>query len=207
MSDPPPSLPDPSPTPLPSDPSVADLVNSFARGPLTFDEAALRLEAIMSHPDSDPRLKSLINTRLIIGAGPGGRRKANRWSSEEDERLVNAVRANGTEDWTLIAASVGGGRTRAQCAQRWNRGLDPKISKANWSREEELKLIGAVEFHGARAWTKVAGDLGNRSDVQCRFRYSFLMAKAKEAGGPIQPISPSREAIVGAHGGDGLVIP
>jgi len=29
----------------------------------------------------------------------------------------------------VVASFVGNGRTRAQCAQRWSRGLNPKICK------------------------------------------------------------------------------
>ena len=57
-------------------------------------------------------------------------RKARQWTLEEDQRLMNAINANGTENWPLIASLVGD-RTIAQCTQRWNRVLNPKISKAN----------------------------------------------------------------------------
>jgi hypothetical protein len=37
--------------------------------------------------------------------------------------------------------------------------------------------------------------MGNRSDVQCRWRYRFLAKKAEEARTEIRPISP----LIGSH--------
>jgi hypothetical protein len=120
---------------------------------------------------------------------PGSRRKRKHWTADEDERLVSAVQHHGLDNWPLIASIVGGGRTRAQCTQRWHRGVDPKLLKCNWSREEERKLLDSVAVHGEAAWTRVAADLGNRSDVQCRFRYRFLCKKVKDMGTKVRPIS------------------
>jgi hypothetical protein len=56
-------------------------------------------------------------------------------------------------------------------------------------------LIDTVQKLGQKAWTRVASTLGNRSDVQCRWRYRFLAKKAEEARTEIRPISP----LVGSH--------
>jgi hypothetical protein len=74
--------------------------------------------------------------------------------------------------------------------QRWNRVLDPKIDKANWSFEEEQRLIALVGLYGSRAWSKISQELGHRSDVQCRFRWHFLNKKAEEIGSEVRPVSP-----------------
>lgn len=125
----------------------------------------------------------------------GFRKKARPWTAEEDQRLTNAINANGTENWPLVATLVGGDRTRSQCSQRWHRVLDPKISKCNWSREEEQKLLNAVQEYGNKAWTRIATEMGNRSDVQCRFRYKFLLKKATENQTEIGPISASQDTL------------
>ena len=109
----------------------------------------------------------------------GIRQKSRPWTAEEDERLKQGVTENGPNNWGVVATFVGGGRSRAQCSQRWNRVIDPKISKANWTAEEEEKLLNAVEAFGQKAWTRVASEFGNRSDVQCRFKYNFIMKKKK----------------------------
>jgi hypothetical protein len=57
-------------------------------------------------------------------------------------------------------------------------------------------LIDAVQTYGPKAWTRIASELGGRTDVQCRFRYKFLCKKATEAGTPVTPISMPRAKIV-----------
>jgi hypothetical protein len=122
----------------------------------------------------------------------GLRKRPAHWLPDEDERLNNAVKVHGTENWAAVARAVAT-RTRAQCAQRWHRGLNPTIDKSTWSFEEEQRLIDAVLTYGTKAWTRVAAALGNRSDVQCRWRYRFLVKKANAAQTTVQPISPHAE--------------
>lgn len=99
------------------------------------------------------------------------RRKTRQWTHTEDIRLLAAIMRYDKEDWQQIANFVGNGRIKCQCAQRWTRGLNPKIKKSLWSEEEELKLLNAINNHGDRAWSKIASDMGDRSDVQCRYHY------------------------------------
>lgn len=108
------------------------------------------------------------------------RAKAKRWTAEEDEKLRQAILLHGTTNWQAVASFVGNDRTRAQCSQRWNRVLNPEISKANWSKEEEELLLKSVNQFGNKAWTRVAQQFGNRSDVQCRFKYNYLMKKLEQ---------------------------
>lgn len=102
-------------------------------------------------------------------------KKTHAWTANEDQRLCDAVREFGTDNWTLIAQFVGNGRTRAQCSQRWLRGLNPSISKTLWSEEEDNLLIDTVKRLGSKSWGKIAAVLGNRCDVQCRYRYNILV--------------------------------
>lgn len=102
------------------------------------------------------------------------RHKTRPWIPYEDQRLLAAILRYGFDNWVLIAEFVGNGRTRSQCSQRWNRGLNPKISKGTWSKEEEEKLLRLVSENGDKSWTKISMKFGNRSDVQCRYRYQQL---------------------------------
>ena len=103
------------------------------------------------------------------------RRKTRPWSSIEDIRLLAGIHRYGLDNWQLIARFVGNARTRAQCAQRWSRGLDPRISKDQWSHEDETKLISLIETSGNKNWTLIASQIGNRSDVQCRYHFLQLL--------------------------------
>ena len=106
-------------------------------------------------------------------AMPSGK-KIRPWTAIEDMRLLAGINKHGLEAWGTVAQFVGNSRTKAQCAQRWSRGLDPRIAKAHWSREEDQMLMLSVEKHGVKCWTLVARDIPSRSDVQCRYRYNQL---------------------------------
>lgn len=103
------------------------------------------------------------------------RRKTKIWTLEEDQRLLAAIDKYGTDNWKLIAKMVGNGRNRSQCSQRWLRGLNPKLRKEPWSADEDERLLGAVKKYGARGWTKIGDVVGNRCDVQCRYRFLQLV--------------------------------
>jgi hypothetical protein len=96
----------------------------------------------------------------------------------EDQRLLAGITRFGPDNWAPVAAFVGNGRTRSQCAQRWNRGINPSISKEPWTVGEEEELKRLVKLNSESSWHKIAGELGNRSDVQCRYHY-IQMQKGK----------------------------
>jgi hypothetical protein len=102
------------------------------------------------------------------------RKKTRSWTEYENQRLLAGIHRFGIDDWQSVAAFVGNGRTRAQCSQRWIRGLDPRICKDRWTFEDDQKLEELVNCYGTRNWTKVAGEMGNRSDVQCRYHYKQM---------------------------------
>ena len=99
-------------------------------------------------------------------------RKSGNWTPSEDAKLIEAVTKLGTNNWGAIAEYVGNGRTKSQCSQRWDRTLDPTISRDEWTTEETKKLIAAVKKYGTKSWVKVSKEIGTRSDVQCRYRYN-----------------------------------
>jgi hypothetical protein len=138
------------------------------------------------------------------------RRKMKMWSTYEDNRLMAGIYRFGINNWAPISRFVGNGRTRAQCAQRWARGLNPRICKDVWAPEEDMRLVQLVQRFGDKAWTKISGSMGNRSDVQCRYHYHQLtkdMAQLVQMGvgdqgngfpsfiqenGAIAPVIPGR---------------
>ena len=136
-----------------------------------------RIEAILN--TSDTPLKNEIND-MNVDSLSNMRKKTRPWSQTEDTRLLAGVHRYGLDNWILVAKFVGNCRTRAQCAQRWFRGLDPRISRQHWSQEEEKRLFALIEIYGDKSWIKVASELGNRSDVQCRYHYLQLQKEAKK---------------------------
>lgn len=107
------------------------------------------------------------------------RKKSRAWSDYEDLRLLAGIHRFGLDGWGSVAQFVGNSRTKAQCCQRWCRGLDPKISKIQWTKEEDHKLLDLVAQYGQKAWTKIAAEFGNRCDVQCRYRYKQLSSTTR----------------------------
>ena len=102
------------------------------------------------------------------------RRKANLWTPLEDQRLLYGMHIYGYDNWVAVAQFVGNHRTKAQCSQRWFRGLDPKVIKGPWTEEEEMELVRLVGIYGVKSWKQISMELKNRSDAQCRYRYNLL---------------------------------
>jgi hypothetical protein len=46
--------------------------------------------------------------------------------------------------------------------------------KATWTAEQDEQLLMLVALYGEKCWTRVAMGIGNRCDVQCRYRYNVL---------------------------------
>jgi len=123
------------------------------------------------------------------------RKKTRSWTDYEDQRLLAGIHRFGLDNWQTIASFVGNGRTRAQCSQRWVRGLDPRISKDRWTKEDESLLLELVNQYGSKSWTKIASEMGNRSDVQCRYHYKQM---THDDSGDSEKLLPSRISTSGS---------
>jgi hypothetical protein len=127
------------------------------------------------------------------------RRKPRPWSQPEDVRLLAGIHRFGADNWGAVAQFVGNGRTRAQCSQRWIRGLDPRICKDKWSDSDEHRLLELVKEDGSKGWTKVATSLGNRSDVQCRYHF-FQMKREGRLPPDFSDLLPAEESTAKPRG-------
>jgi len=140
----------------------------------------------IKNTENEKPLKSIKDDRgwgAKVGKNPKKRKEPIPWSEYEDNRLFMALHIFGTNFWYNISAIVGNGRTRSQCMQRWCRVLDPRISKKKWTTEEDEQLCALVALNG-ESWLQIASIMGNRSDVQCRYRYKQL----KSGKQPFEPI-------------------
>jgi hypothetical protein len=102
------------------------------------------------------------------------RKQGESWTEYEDTRLLAGIHKFGLESWGSIARFVGNSRSKAQCSQRWTRGLDPRLSRSQWSSAEDQRLRDLVQQYGEKSWTRIALKFGNRCDVQCRYRFHQL---------------------------------
>lgn len=151
-----------------------------------------KLKEIISVPETP-----LANVDVEDPDGESTKRKKTRtWSAEEDNRLIMGVYKFGVDNWNSIALFVGHSRNRSQCSQRWIRVLDPRISKAPWSEEENNQLMALVKKYGTKMWVKVASEMERRSDVQCRYRFKQL-TNSRDDDSPIQtpqiPVNPPKQ--------------
>ena len=156
------------------------------------DDALVQLNEIMTLPEEPLTYHEQHDLDFGTATSSDGkqispiRKKTRTWTAAEDKRLLAGVARYGIDNWQMVAHFVGNGRNRAQCSQRWTRGLNPKISKKNWSAEDDKQLQELVELYGDKSWTKIANILGNRSDVQCRYHYKQLTTSSEESNSKIE---------------------
>ena len=110
-----------------------------------------------------------------------------KWSDTEDLRLLAAINHYGLNDWVNVAKFVGNDRKKSQCSQRWNRVLNPDISKTTWTEEEDKKLMDLILELGDKSWCSISKRMNKRSDAQCRYRY--LTALKNKMQPPSQQIN------------------
>ena len=86
-----------------------------------------------------------------------------RWSSAEDNKLVELVRTNTKNfdtniGWSEISSFLPG-RSEVQCRARWKNHLQPDLVKGPWTKEEDSLVIDLVNKHGPRKWAFIAKHL------------------------------------------------
>lgn len=121
------------------------------------------------------------------------RGKSIKWSKDEDQRLLDAVKKFDAEidavkkfgmKWNAVAAVVGS-RTPIQCGQRWRKSLRPELAnvkKGLWCDSEDDRLRELVSSLGTeKTWHNIAEGMGyTRTPKQCKERWhNFLDPKLR----------------------------
>jgi hypothetical protein len=96
------------------------------------------------------------------------------FTKEEDMLLFNFVNQYG-EDWNFIS-SLMINRNPRQIRERYRFYLDPSISKAPWTREEDLKLIELIKQYRT-SWKKIAESFEGRNEVNVKNRWKYYLSK------------------------------
>eukprot|EP01104_Vermistella_antarctica_P019617 TRINITY_DN7778_c0_g1_i1.p1 TRINITY_DN7778_c0_g1~~TRINITY_DN7778_c0_g1_i1.p1 ORF type:complete len:335 (+),score=52.41 TRINITY_DN7778_c0_g1_i1:35-1006(+) len=122
--------------------------------------------------------------RWVKAIDPSIRR--GKFTKAEDTRLCLAVEAYTSVDedgavtkWANVSRHVPG-RTDVQCRERWVNVLNPNLTTAPWSEEEDERLMSVVERRGAGKWTLIAADMSPRTDNQCWRRWKMINTEAHE---------------------------
>jgi hypothetical protein len=106
---------------------------------------------------------------------PSGRR----WTPDEDSELLRAVEKFSVTRWKTIATLIPG-RTKKQCWNRWRYALDPSIeqmtkSTGTWLKEEDERLMAAVQKHNGKNWDTIAALVPSRTKRQCMDRWHKVL--------------------------------
>lgn len=91
------------------------------------------------------------------------------WNTEEDNLLRELIAQYGKQ-WSVIATHIPN-RTATQIAARWEKCINPKLTKGPFSADEDRTIIEFVEQHGCHAWPKITSVLPHRTPKQCRERW------------------------------------
>lgn len=100
-----------------------------------------------------------------------------KFTAEEDARLIELVRIHGNKAWKKIA-SIMKTRTTRQCRERYINYLSPSVTNGPWSAEEDQLLIEKVQEMGPK-WSKIVKFFTSRSDVNIKNRYALFVSKGK----------------------------
>lgn len=104
-----------------------------------------------------------------------------KWTPEEDDILVEAVKKFGDKNWSAVATLLGGLRSGQQCLHRWQKTLNPEIRRGRWDTAEDNLLSMAVQAYGVGNWRLIHKHVPGRTDVQCRERYVNVLDPAVKA--------------------------
>jgi hypothetical protein len=95
-----------------------------------------------------------------------------KFSPEEDQQLKSLVDLHGSKDWRMIAEQLGTKNPR-QCKERWLNYLNPGLSMAQWTIEEELLLLEKYRELGPR-WVTITKFFPNRTDAMLKNRFNRI---------------------------------
>jgi len=83
------------------------------------------------------------------------------WTPEEDETVRRLVREHGLRKWAFIATFLAG-KTQKQVYARWRDYLQPSLTTAPWTREEQKQLL-ELQAQVGNQWAELAKLLPGRS--------------------------------------------
>uniref|UniRef100_A0A0W0FCB9 Uncharacterized protein n=1 Tax=Moniliophthora roreri TaxID=221103 RepID=A0A0W0FCB9_MONRR len=145
------------------------------------EQELARLHAIVKDRQSKGRVdwvevaRALGTNRVPIDCMKNGlQRPKHNWNDESDKKLLEAVQLYGLNNWGLCALHVSEHCSASQCQTHYIRVVDPKLTRVDWTPEEDAKLLAAVTTFGT-SWVDVCAFVPGRSNDQCRERYQTAL--------------------------------
>lgn len=117
------------------------------------------------------------NSQVINDDDPRKKNKKKHWSAIESTYLLLMVLPYSHNIcWDEVLKDmkkriINFDKTEADCIDRWEKQVNPMISKTGWTAEEDAKLGALVEKYGIRSWMTIARLMENKTDTQCRYHY------------------------------------
>ncbi|KAJ3073215.1 hypothetical protein HDU98_001973 [Podochytrium sp. JEL0797] len=124
-------------------------------------------------------------------------------------------------EWNTIVKSIPG-KSAKDCQIQWSVNQHPHVNHAAFSQQEverldeigtrigwedwdqialEMgKLVESVDTFGTSAWSKIAGAMGTRNDLQCRERYLTVLDPALKKGAFSEEENEELRNLVRTHG-------
>lgn len=118
---------------------------------------------------------------------------ARHWIQEEDNMLKQLMEQYGRQ-WSVIATHIPD-RNATQVAARWEKCLNPALTKGPFSTTEDELIANFVAEHGLKEWSKVTSVLPNRTAKQCRERWFNNLDPTVEKG----PWTPRDDELIFQH--------
>jgi len=92
----------------------------------------------------------------------------NNWTKQEDILLLDKAKKFPKKNWKIISEFFPG-KSAIQCSSRFRR-IQPGLSKGNWTKDEDEKLLKSYRKNGMN-WKLIANEIKIRNGKQIRDRF------------------------------------
>jgi hypothetical protein len=168
--------------------SKSDETTARAGEKWTVDEDSTLTDAVKKHNGADwAAISALVlgrtrqqcykrwNNELDSKSDETTARAGEKWTTDEDSTLADAVKKHNGVDWAAIAA-LAPGRTKTQCYSRWHgcllsKGDESTARNGKWTADEDSTLADAVKKYNGEDWASIAALVPGRTIRQCNRRW------------------------------------